>query len=160
MFKTEKRDLHNMTFSEDEVTLARKTLDKLRTTVEFFYYLMDHRGLKSFTMILLSSDVLNLDKILEKGKRHTDVLFEIDKTNNVYIILCQSTDSDGGKDFAEILLSNIRANSGDNIYCIVSELETTKYAIQEVLFKMVEKYIITKEDKRDNHVFFNRFEDI
>lgn len=86
-----------MTFSEDEVILAKRTLDKLRTTVEFFYYLIDYRGLKSFTIILLSADILNLNKILENGKRNTDVLFEIDKTQNVYMLLCQSTDSDGGK---------------------------------------------------------------
>ncbi len=160
MLNSEKRDLHDVTFLEDEVILARTALDKLRTTVEFFYYLMDHRGLTSFTMVLLSADDLKLNKMLKKVKRHTDILFEIDKKNNVYMILCQSTDRDGGKEFAEILLSNIKINGGHNIYCIVSELKTTKYTIQEVIFKMVEKYIITKEDERDNYVFFNRFEEI
>ncbi len=160
MLKYERRSRRDMSFHEDEVKLAKTMMDKLRTMVEYFYYFMEYRGVESFTMILLSADNIKLDKLLKKGKRSTDILVEIDKEKNLYMLFCQATNSEGGKQYAEIIMSNITMHSGDNIYCVVSELKTIKYTIQEVLFKMVEKYITIKQDKRVNHVFFTMFDDI
>ncbi len=160
MLKYERRSWRDVSFHEDEVELAKIMMDKLRTTVEYFYYFLEYRGVESFTMILLSADDMKLDKIIKQGKRNTDILVEIDKKNNLYMLLCQSTNSEGGKQFAEILMSNIGMHNGGNVYCVVSELKTIKYTIQEVLFRMVEKYITIKQDERANHVFFTMFDDI
>ena len=129
MFYDEKRNNNDISFPEDEVKLAKTMMDELGTTMEFFHYLMKNKGKSSLTMIL------------PKWKRQTDILFELDKTNNVYVIICQSTDTEGGTQFAEILMSNIRLHSDSDIYCVVSESKTTTCSTQEVIFKMVEKYI-------------------
>ena len=149
-----RRNNSDLAFPEDEVKLAKAMMDELKTTMEFFHYLMNHRGESSLTMILLSSDDVKLDHLLPKWKRQSDVLFELDKTNNVYVIICQSTDSDGGKQFAEILMSNIRLHGDSDTYCIVSEPRTIKHSIREVIFEMVEKYITIKEEQKANQVFF------
>jgi len=158
-YEGEKRRKNNdIAFPEDEVKLAKTMMDELKTTMEFFHYLMNHRGESSLTMILLSSDDVRLDHLLPKWKRQTDVLFELDKVNNVYVIICQSTDSNGGKQFAEILMSNIRLHGESDIYCVVAEPKTMKSSIQDVIFEMVEKYISIKEEQKANQVFFTSFE--
>lgn len=149
-----RRNNSNLAFPEDEVKLAKTMMAELKTTMEFFHYLMNHRGESSLSMILLSSDDVKLDHLLPKWKRQSDVLFELDKENNVYVIICQSTDSHGGKLFAEILMSNIRLHGESDTYCVVSEPKTMKSSIQDVIFEMVEKYILIKEDEKANQVFF------
>ncbi len=149
-----RRTNSDLAFPEDEVKLAKTMMAELKTTMEFFHYLMNHRGESSLSMILLSSDDVKLDHLLPKWKRQSDVLFELDKANNVYVIICQSTDSHGGKQFAEILMSNIRLYGDSDTYCVVSEPGTMRSSIQEVIFEMVEKYILIKEDKKANQVFF------
>lgn len=153
-----RRNGSDLAFPEDEVKLAKTMMAELKTTMEFFHYLMNHRGESSLSMILLSSDDIKLDQLLPKWKRQSDVLFELDKENNVYVIICQSTDSHGGKLFAEILISNIRLHGESDTYCVVSEPKTMKSSIQDVIFEMVEKYILIKEDKKANKVFFTGVE--
>jgi hypothetical protein len=158
MMQHERRTNIEVSFHEDEVKLAKTVMDKLRTTVEFLYYLMDYRGKVSFTMIILSADDIKLGVWLQKWKRNTDVLIEIDPAKNVYVLICQSTDREGGKKFAEILISNIGMNGGHGTYCVETVLKSTKHSIQEVIFKMVEKYIYVKQEEKSNQVFFTELE--
>lgn len=158
MFTNEKRDTHNISFPEEEVKLAKTMIDELKTTMEFFYYLMNHKGKSSLTIILLSADDIMLESLLPKWKRKTDILFQLDKVNNVYVIVCQSTDNDGGKQFAEILMSNMHVHGAGASYCVVSESKKTTYTLQDIIFKMVEKYVSIKEKKQSNKVFFTSFE--
>jgi len=158
MVTNERRHNTDIAFHEDEVKLAKRMMDTLRTTVEFLYYLMDHRNRASFTMILISTEGLKLDTMLQHWKRETDILFEIDKANNVYVLICQSTNREGAKKFAEILLSNIHVNGGTSTYCVAAELRSTSSTIQEVIFTMVEKYIAVKKDHDSERIFFTRVE--
>ena len=157
MFKYERRVRSEVSFHEDEVKLAKTMMDKLRTTVEFLYYLMEHRGKLSFTMIMISADELKLEHLLQKWKRQTDVLIEIDEINNVYVIICQSTDKKGGEKFGEILISNISMHGASTTYCVEAELKNTVHSVQEVVFNMVERYIEIKQEKKSNKVFFTEF---
>jgi len=157
MFKNEKRSIDEIVFHEDEVKLAKKMMDSLRTTVEFLYYMMEHRGQSSFTIIMLSSDDTRLEHLLHKWKRKTDVLIEVDEINNIYVIICQATDKEGGEKFGEILISNINMHGSKVTYCVEAELTNVGYSIQEVIFNIVEKYIIVKQEKKFNKVFFTRF---
>jgi hypothetical protein len=160
MVAFERRDTNDLSFHEDEIKLAKIMMDKVRTTLEFIYYLMDHRNKLFVTMILFSADNVKLENLLQRSKRQTDILLEIDKENNLYLLLCQSTDHDGGEQFGEILMSNVRMYGGDTCYCVETELKTTKYTIQEVIFNMVEKYIDIKRYKEFDKVFFTKFGEI
>ncbi len=160
MLTFERRNKNDLSFPEDEIKLAQRMMDKLRSTLEFLYYLMDRKEELSFTMILFSSDDLKLENLIEKWKRQTDILYEVDKQNNIYVILCQSTDMDGGEQFAEILMSNVRLHGGKSSYCVEAEIKTTMYTIQEIIFTMVEKYIDIRREKEFNKVFFTRLGEI
>jgi len=159
MFKYERRIKNDISFHEDEVKLAKNMMDQLRTTLEFLYYLMEHRGEISFTMIMISTDDLPLENLLQKWKRQTDILIEIDTEHNVYVIICQSTDKDGGQKFAEILMSNIKMHGESTTYCVETELNNTRHSIQEVIFNMVEEYIYIKQAQKSNEVFFTEFKE-
>jgi len=154
MIYAEKRNIHNLSFPEDEVKLVKTMMDKMGTTLEFFYYLMNNKREATTMMILLSADDVILEHLLPKWKRNTDILFELDRKHNVYVMICQSTDREGGKQFAEILVSNIRLHSAGDIYCVVSESKTASSSAQEVIFKLVEKYIKVKDARKANKVFF------
>jgi len=159
MLTFERRNKNELSFHEDEIKLAEIIMDQARTTLEFLYFLMDHRGKLSFTMILLSADDLELESLLQEEKRQTDILLEVDRENNLYMLLCQSTDLEGGEQFAEILMSSIRMRGGNSSYCVETELKTTSYTIQEVIFTMVEKYIEIKRENEFNKVFFTKPEE-
>lgn len=160
MVTIERRYINDLSFHEDEIKLSTRMMDKARTTLEFIYYLMDHRNKLFVTMILLSADNVQLGSLLQKSKRQTDILLEIDKETNLYMLLCQSTNQEGGEQFGEILMANIRMHGGSSSYCVETELKTTKYTIQEVIFKMVEKYIDIKRYKVFDKVFFTKLEEI
>jgi len=150
MVRVERRYKHDLSFHEDEIKLAKIIMDEARTTLEFLYYLMAHKRKFSFTIILLSADYVKLESLLQKSKRETDILLEIDAENNLYMLLCQSTDREGGEQFAEILMSNVPS------YCVETEIKTTLYTIQEVIFTMVEKYLDVKREKEFDTVFFTK----
>ena len=160
MVTLERRDKNDLSFHEDQIKFAKRMMDQARSTLEFLYYLMDHRKNLFVTIILLSADNVKLESLLQKSKRQTDILLEIDKANNLYMLLCQSTDHDGGEQFGEILMSNVRMHGGNTSYCVETEVKTTSYTIQEVIFTMVEKYIDIKRYKEFDKVFFTKLGEI
>jgi DNA-directed RNA polymerase subunit L len=156
-----KRKNHaGIAFWEYEITLARKMLDTLRTTVEFLYYLMDHRSKAPFSMILITSDKVHSGHELQRMKRGTDLLFELDKEHGTYVFICQATDKEGGKQYAEILLSSIRTHWGaSESYCVLSTFDSTHYSIQDVIFRMVETYIHAHKVSRSGEVIVSSLDD-
>ncbi len=153
----ERRHIVEPSFHEDEIKLAKKMMDKLRTTMEFLYYMMNHRPTTPpFTMLLISTEDIHLETMLPQWKRHTDILVEIDKEKNTYVLICQATDSEGARNFSEILLSNIHIYKESSTYCIATEVSSPVHSIQDILFKMVEKYMIAKQNKDDNKIIFTR----
>jgi hypothetical protein len=144
--ENKRRHYAGITFWEYEIFLAKKMLDSLRTTLEFLYYLMEHRSKATFSIILISSDSPHSMNELQRMKRGTDLLFELDKEHGTFAMVCQATDQEGGQQFAEILLNGLRLHRGsDNTYCILSTLDSTQYSVQEVIFKMVETYLHAKK---------------
>lgn len=161
-FEGERRQKHDLSFNENEIKLGKLVMDQARTTLEFFYYLMNKKrnGKLTTTIILLSADNIKLESLLPKWKRQTDILLEIDKEKKLYLILCQSTDRKGGEQFGEILLSNINIHGGHSTYCVETEVMNTSYAIQEVVFTMVEKYLDIKRKEEYDKVFFTEVGEI
>ncbi len=158
--ENKRKNYVGITFWEYEITLARKMLDTLRTTVEFLYYLMDHRSKTPFSMILITSEKLQSINELQRMKRGSDLLFELDKEHGAYVFICQATDQAGGEQYAEILLSGIRTHRViDDIYCVLTTFTSTQYSIQDVIFKMVETYIHTRKVGQSGEVIISDLAD-
>ena len=141
-------------FDGNDISLAAKMLDKLSTTIDIIYYLMDRGEERSFVVMLVSAQNIDVKTLLTKQKRNTDILFEIDEEASLYAIVCQDTKIDGGYHFADRVVRDLTVNKGEDIYCTELEVRTTAHDIKYVIFKLIETFIKTKQDKKQGEIVF------
>ncbi len=144
----------NLRFNGNEIELAVKMLDKLQTTIDIIYYLMEHENEQAFVLMLLTAEDVDLNTLLDKEKRDTDILFEIDKEESLYVMLCQDTKVDGGYRFAERVIRNIQSDKGTDIYCTELEVRATHYSPKQVVLKLLETFVKSKLENKSNEIVF------
>ena len=144
----------NLRFNGNDIELAAKMVDKLSTTIDILYYLMDRGEERAFVVMLISGKNVDMKTLLTKEKRNTDILFEIDEESSLYAVICQDTKIDGGYHFAERMLRNMLMNNGEDIYCTELEVRTSTHSIKYVIFKLIETYIKAKQDKKHGEIIF------
>ena len=106
---------------------------------------MEHENEQSFVLMLMTAKDIDLHALLNKEKRDTDILFEIDKEESLYVMLCQDTKVDGGYRFAERVIRNILLDNGTDIYCTELEIKATHYSPKQVILKLLETFIKSKQ---------------
>ena len=141
-------------FNGDEISLAAKLVDKITSTIDIMYYLMNRGEERAFVVMLISAQNIDLKTLLTKEKRNTDILFEIDEAESLYAIICQNTKIDGGYYFAERVLRNMILDKGEDIYCTQLEVRTTTHDIKYVILKLIEIFIESKQDKKQGEIVF------
>ena len=141
-------------FNGDDIALAAKMVDKLTTTIDIMYYLMNRGEERAFVVMLISAQNTDVKTLLAKEKRDTDILFEIDEAASLYAIICQNTKVDGGYYFAERVLRNMILDKGEDIYCTQLEVRTTVLNIKYVILKLIETFLESKQDKKQGEVIF------
>ena len=124
-------------FTGDDIALAAKMLDKLTSTIDIMYYLMERGEERAFVVMLVTAENIDVKKSLAEEKRTTDILFKIDKKESLYAIICQDTKIDGGYHFADRVVRNMLLSKGKNIYCTQLEVRTTTHNIKYVIFEMI-----------------------
>ena len=153
----EKRKKHkkNLRFNETGIKLALSVLEKLEKPLELLFYLMRNENEKSFVVMLISAQNIDLQSIINKEKRDTDILFEMDKEKSLYTLICQETKIDGGYRFAERVNKSLMQKEAKDIYSVEIEVGSTKYTIKEVTFKLIESYLKAVEDERKGEIIFH-----
>lgn len=141
-------------FNAKEIVLAVNLIEKLEKTIDVMYYLMEHEGVESFVLLFLSAENIDMAHLLENEKRDTDILFEIDKDEEMYVMLCQDTKVDGGYHFAERVIKHILAKDGKDVYCAEVEVRSTHYKVKKVIFKLLEMFMKTKMDHNINQIIY------
>jgi len=144
----------NLRFTGKEIELAVKMLDTLQPTIDIMYYLMDHEREHAFVLIFLTAKDIDLNTLLEKEKRDTDILFELDKEESLYVMLCQDTKVDGGYRFAERVIRNIQLDNGTDIYCTELEVRVRHYTPKQVVLKLLETFVKSKQQNKSNEIVF------
>jgi hypothetical protein len=91
---------------------------------------------------------------LNKEKRDTDILYEIDKEESIYVMLCQDTKVDGGYRFAERVIRNIQLDKGTDIFCTELEVRVRHYSPKQVVLKLLETFVKSKQMNRSNEIIF------
>jgi hypothetical protein len=134
--------------------LAAKMLDELSTTIEIVYYLMNRGEERSFVVMLVTADDCEVEKILKEQKRNTDILFTLDKEKAIYAIICQDTKIDGGYHFGERVMRHLKINEAKDPYCVELEVRNTTYDIKYIIFRLMETFLQTKDEKRSGEVVF------
>lgn len=151
--ENEKR-VNGLQYSGHEIQIAAALIDKLQTTIDIIYYLMDHENEQAFVLILLTAKDVDLNVLLEEEKRDTDILFEINKEDSLYAMLCQDTKVDGGYRLAERLIRNIQSHEGKEIYCTELEVRTTHFTPKHVVLKLLETFVKSKHEKMSDEIVF------
>ncbi len=144
----------SLRFNGKEIELAVKMLDTLQTAIDIIYYLMDHDKEQAFVLMLLTAKNIDLNTLLEKEKRDTDILYEIDKEESMYVMLCQDTKVDGGYRFAERVIRNIQLGEGTDIYCTELEVRVRHYTPKQVVLKLLETFVKSKQLNKSNEIIF------
>lgn len=144
----------NLKFTGKEIELAATMLDRLETTIDIMYYLMDLEREQSFVLVLLTANEIDLNALLSKEKRETDILYEIDKEDSIYVMLCQDTKVDGGYRFAERVIRNIQLDNGTDIFCTELEVRVRHYSPKQVVLKLLETFVKSKQTNKTNEIVF------
>ena len=136
-----KNDGRASLYNADELMLGINLYEKTESIIEVLYHLMKYGRLKSFSVILTHSPMDNFGDFLEKEKRDTDILIEVDSEKNVYALLCQETQVDGGYYFVRRLTQASRKFEKNKIIATVTALESIRYDIKDVIFIILDSYL-------------------
>lgn len=144
----------SLRFKAEEILLAVNMIKKLEKTIEVIYYLMEHEDVESFVLLLITAKNVEMVPILEYAKRDTDILFEVDKDEALYVMLCQDTKVDGGYHFAERIIKNIVSKEGTDIFCSEVEVRSTRYQVKNIIFKLIETFMKAKAENKTNEIVY------
>jgi recombinational DNA repair protein RecR len=104
--------------------------------------------------MMLTAQEVDLNTLLNNEKRDTDILFDIDKDEAIYVMLCQDTKVDGGYHFAERVIRNIQLDEGKEIYCTELEVRATHYSPKHVVLKLLETFVKSRQLNKSNEIVF------
>ena len=144
----------NIRFTAHDVAMMATMLDKLSSTIDIMFFLMERKEESNFVAMLVSAKNIDLKALIEKEKRDTDIMFEIDAGEPLYAIICQDTKIDGGYHFAERLVRKMVANGGEKVYCANLEVRTTSHKIKYIIYRLMESFIQAKEANKDGEIVF------
>ena len=141
-------------YTEKEILLARNMIIELEDALDLMFYLMNHSAENSYVLMLITAEDIDLKKILEKEKRNTDIVFDIDKAECVCAMICQETKVDGGYRFAERIIRNIRLDQGKDIYCSEIEVRTSKYSSKDIIFRVLDGFVKARQAEKSGEIVF------
>jgi len=141
--------------NEKDIKRLIHLLDTLERGIELLYYLLDNNRQKAFVVSLLSADSIDLEAKIRYVKRDTDVLFCVDSSENLYALLSQGTEVDGGYYFMKRIVDTVKEEGATNIYCSEIEISNTHHPIQEIIFRLLNMYQRAKAKKADGEISFH-----
>ena len=141
-------------FTSDEIFLALTMVEKMESTVELIYHLMDHETSDSFVLMLIKADNNKVKNVLKGQKRQTDMLFEINAEQSLYVMLCQDTQVDGGYHFGQRVMRELHIYQRTGIYCIALEIRSTKLKAKSVIFRLMEIFLGAEENEEYDEIIY------
>jgi hypothetical protein len=129
-------------------------IDKMSTTIDLLYYLIERGEEKSFVIMLISADNVDLENVINDQKRDTDILFNIADGKSLFALICQDTKVDGAYMFAQRLVQKVQMKGASNIYCTELEVRSAKLDIKYIIFRSIESYVDAVQNKKDNEIVF------
>ena len=128
-------------YSEKELLLGLKIMDRLEKVTDMMLYFLDRQHIK-FTYILICAADEDFETFLQEEKRDTDILVPIDEKQTLYAIVCQETDIEGGYRFAERLIRSLNVERRrECVDCTVLTVSSTRYSTQQIIFRLLESYL-------------------
>ncbi len=147
-------DNNKLRYTEKEIFLATNMIKELGDALDLMFYLMNRSAENNFVLMLITAENVDLKKILEKEKRNTDIIYNINKEECVYAIICQETKVDGGYRFAERIIRNICLDEGEDVYCSEIEVRTTKFSAKDIIFRVVDGFVKARQEEKSGDIVF------
>jgi len=144
----------NIKFTAHDISMMATMLEKLSSTMDIMFFLMERKEESNFVTMLVSAQNIDLKGLVEQEKRDTDIMFEIDADEPLYAIICQDTKIDGGYHFAERLVRKAVTSNGEEVYCTELEVRTTSHKIKYIIYRLMELFLQTKQAKKHGEIVF------
>ncbi len=142
-------------YKADELMMSVKLYEKTKHIMEVLYSLMKHGKLKSFSFIAVYSTMNDFGAFLADQKRDTDILISIDPAKNIYALLCQETQVDGGYYFMQRLIKTIKEQGKkDTMSASVTAIESIRYEVKDVIFIVLDSFIKLFAVEKENEILF------
>jgi len=145
---------NDLRYTAKDIILAVNMVKELENTIDMMFYLMNSMAGNTFVLMLITADNIDLKKLLEKEKRDTDLVYDIDKDESICAMICQETKVDGAYRFAERIIRNINLDKGENIYCAELEVRTTKFSSKDIVFRVVDAFVKARQEERSGEIIF------
>ena len=145
---------NNLRYTAKEINFAVNMVKQLEDALDMMFYLMDRSSENSFVLMLIVADNVDLKTLLEREKRDTDIVYDIDKEECVCAMICQETKVDGGYRFAERIIRNIIIDKGENIYCAEIEVRTSKFSAKDIIFRLVDAFVKARQEEKSGEIVF------
>jgi len=145
---------NDVKYTAKEINMAIHMKKELEDVLDIMFYLMQNSRENTFVTILISAKNIALKEVLEKEKRDTDLVYDIDKDESICAMICQETEVDGGYHFAQRIIENITAVEGKEIYCSVLEVKTNKYSAKDIIFRTLNTYLKARHEEKSGQIIF------
>ncbi|AKF25206.1 hypothetical protein YH65_07210 [Sulfurovum lithotrophicum] len=144
----------NTRFTAHDISMMATMLEQLSHTIDIMFFLMERKEERNFVTMLVSAQNIDLKALLEKEKRETDMLFEIDACEPLYALICQDTKIDGGYHFAQRVVRNAVTGGGKDVYCTELEVRTTSHKIKYIIYRLMELFLKAKKANKHGEIVF------
>ena len=141
-------------YDDKAMELGVKFYRQSEIPLDLLYHLMRSHRLNSFSAILLHSDRVNFGEFLNKHKRKTDLLYELDGQENIYALFCQETQVDGGFYFIKRLQTLMENEGADDITAAIVGVESTVYPVKDLMFIILDTFIRARSKEEPESVIF------
>jgi len=149
-----KNESAKVQYDETAMKLGISLYERSEVPLTLLYHLLKSKRLDSFSAIMIRSDMKEFGAFLQNQKRKTDLLFEIDPENEIYVMLCQETKVDGGFYFIKRLVREMEEKGKGRIQAGIIAVESTKYPIRDLMFIILDTYIKTVGDEEGEDILF------
>ena len=154
MTETNKRKNEEHGIKEGNFKRLVQLLTAIEHGVNLMHYLIEHNREEAYVLALISAEEIALDEAIRQEKRNTDILFEVDPDRNLYAILCQGTQVDGGYYFIQRLVGKLQEQGAKEIYCSELEISNAQHPVQELAFRLLNMYQHNKKNRLDGEINF------
>ena len=149
-----KNENRKLEYDDKAMELGVRFYKESEIPLDLLYHLMKSHRLRSFSAIMLHSDMENFGEFLKKEKRKTDLLYEINAEKNIYALFCQETQVDGGFYFIKRLANLMGERGVNDIRAAIIGIESTKYPVKDLMFIILDTFIRASAPEAEEKIIF------
>ena len=142
---------------EESIFIAVNFYEKSKNIINLFNKMLEKKDIDSYTIVLTISKYEEFGNYLKKHKRRSDLLLEIDSTENIYALICPETEVEGGYFFFKRLSEELYKKTEFDIKSSVLSVQNITDDIWELTYRICEPFIRVSKNRLYQDVLLNIF---